>query len=339
MGKLRVGIIGAGYWGPNLVRNFTLLPDAGVVAVADLQKSRRRFITDRYPTIRALADDSELIGDAGIDAIVIATPVNTHHRLAEAALKAGKHVMIEKPMCASVAECDDLIARARSAGRTLMVDHTFLYTGAVRYIRHAIAEGRIGDILYFDSVRVNLGLFQHDVNVIWDLAPHDVSIMDAVMAGRAVSVNAIGRASLGTKVENIAYVAVTFEDSSIAHFHLNWLAPVKVRTTLIGGTKQMIVYDDMETSEKIKVYDKGVTVASSVEEIHRKLVEYRIGDMYAPRLESTEALYLAAKEFVDAIREKRTPLTDADSGRRVVSILEAASESLRKDGAPVALDR
>lgn len=337
MSKTRVGIIGAGYWGPNLVRNFMLVPDVEVAAIADLQESRRKFIKDRYPTINALADDAQLIGDPSIDAVVIATPVNTHFRLAEAALKAGKHVMLEKPMCASARECDALIELATKSNLTLMVDHTFLYTGAVRYIRQAIAEGRIGDILYFDSVRVNLGLFQHDVNVIWDLAPHDVSIMDAIMPQKAKSVSAVGRASLGTKIENIAYMTVTFEDSSIAHFHVNWLAPVKVRTTLIGGTKQMIVYDDTEPSEKIKIYDKGVTVASNVEEIHRKLVEYRIGDMYAPRLESTEALLLVAKEFTDSIRGKRKPLTDAESGRRVVSILEAASESLKRDGAPVGL--
>ncbi|MEW5875640.1 MAG: Gfo/Idh/MocA family oxidoreductase [Candidatus Zixiibacteriota bacterium] len=337
MSKTRVGIIGAGYWGPNLVRNFMLVPDVEVAAIADLQESRRKFIKDRYPTINALADDAQLIGDPSIDAVVIATPVNTHFRLAEAALKAGKHVMLEKPMCASARECDALIELATKSNLTLMVDHTFLYTGAVRYIRQAIAEGRIGDILYFDSVRVNLGLFQHDVNVIWDLAPHDVSIMDAIMPQKAKSVSAVGRASLGTKIENIAYMTVTFEDSSIAHFHVNWLAPVKVRTTLIGGTKQMIVYDDTEPSEKIKIYDKGVTVASNVEEIHRKLVEYRIGDMYAPRLESTEALLLVAKEFTDSIRERRKPLTDAESGRRVVSILEAASESLKRDGAPVGL--
>jgi len=337
MAKTRVGIIGAGYWGPNLVRNFMLVPDVEVAAIADLQESRRKFIKDRYPTINALADDAQLIGDPSIAAVVIATPVNTHFRLAEAALKAGKHVMLEKPMCASARECDALIELAKKSNLTLMVDHTFLYTGAVRYIRQAIAEGRIGDILYFDSVRVNLGLFQHDVNVIWDLAPHDVSIMDAIMPQKAKSVSAVGRASLGTKIENIAYMTVTFEDFSIAHFHVNWLAPVKVRTTLIGGTKQMIVYDDTEPSEKIKIYDKGVTVASNVEEIHRKLVDYRIGDMYAPRLESTEALLLVAKEFTDSIREKRKPLTDAESGRRVVSILEAASESLKRDGAPVGL--
>ena len=337
MSDLKIGIIGAGYWGPNLVRNFMLQPDVSVAAVADLQESRRKFITDRYPAIATLSDAADLIADASIDAVVIATPVNSHFPLAKAALSAGKHVLIEKPMFASTAECDQIIALAESKRLTLMVDHTFLYTGAVRRILQMANSGELGDILYFDSVRVNLGLFQHDVNVIWDLAPHDVSIMDAIIGQRATSVSAVGMAHFGTAVENIAYVTVTFAGPAIAHFHVNWLAPVKVRTTLIGGTKKMIVYDDTEPSEKIKVYDKGVTIETNVEKIHQHLVEYRIGDMYAPRIEPTEALYLVAKEFVDSIREQRTPLTDGQAGRRVVRILEAADKSLAQGGQPVAL--
>ncbi len=337
MSNLKIGIIGAGYWGPNLVRNFMLQADVTVAAVADLQEKRRKFISDRYPTVKTLTDAADLIADKSIDAVVIATPVNSHFPLAQAALTAGKHVMIEKPMCASTAECDKLIALAESKKLTLMVDHTFLYTGAVRRIRQMAESGDMGEILYFDSVRVNLGMFQHDVNVIWDLAPHDVSIMDAVMGQTATSVSAVGLAHFGTSVENIAYVTVTFSGAAIAHFHVNWLAPVKVRTTLIGGTKKMIVYDDNEPSEKIKVYDKGVTVETNVEKIHQHLVEYRIGDMYAPRIEATEALFLVAKEFVDSIREKRPPLTDGRSGQRVVRILEAADKSLAQGGKPVAL--
>jgi predicted dehydrogenase len=337
MSNLKIGMIGAGYWGPNLVRNFMLQDDVTVAAVADLQEKRRKFISDRYPTVATLTDAAELIADASIDAVVIATPVNSHFPLAQAALMAGKHVLLEKPMCASTAECDKLIALAESQRLTLMVDHTFLYTGAVRRIRQMAQSGELGEILYFDSVRVNLGLFQHDVNVIWDLAPHDVSIMDAVMGQTATSVSAVGLAHFGTSVENIAYVTVSFSGSAIAHFHVNWLAPVKVRTTLIGGTKKMIVYDDNEPSEKIKVYDKGVTIETNVEKIHQHLVEYRIGDMYAPRIEATEALFLVAKEFVDSIREKRPPLTDGRSGRRVVRILEAADKSLAQGGKPVAL--
>ncbi len=335
MGDMRIGIIGAGYWGPNLVRNFMLQPDVTVAAVADLQEKRRKFISDRYPTISTIADADALIKDKTIDAVVIATPVNTHFPLAQKALKSGKHVLLEKPMCASTKECDKLLALADANKLTLMVDHTFLYTGAVRHITKMVKAGQLGEILYFDSVRVNLGLFQHDVNVIWDLAPHDVSIMDAVIGQPATTVSAVGLSHFDMPVENIAYVTVTFANSAIAHFHVNWLAPVKVRTTLIGGTKKMIVYDDNEPSEKIKVYDKGVSIETNIEKIHRHLVEYRIGDMYAPRIEATEALFLVAKEFVDSIREKRAPLTDGEAGRRVVRILEAANKSLAQRGKPV----
>ncbi|MBI5869017.1 MAG: Gfo/Idh/MocA family oxidoreductase [candidate division Zixibacteria bacterium] len=338
MNKLRIGVIGAGYWGPNLIRNFLLAPNASVDAVADAQESRRKFIADRYPTIRLFADAKEMIADPQIDAVVIATPVSTHHPLAKAALTAGKHVLLEKPMCASSAECDDLIAVAKQRGLTLMVDHTFLYNGAVRKIRDLVQSGEIGDVLYFDSVRVNLGLFQHDVNVLWDLAPHDLSIMDAIMGPNATSVSAVGQSHFNRPQANIAYMTVSFGGSALAHFHVNWLAPVKVRMTLIGGSKQMIVYDDTEPSEKIKIYDKGVTITSNnVEEIHKTLVQYRTGDMRAPRLDGTEALYLVAKEFVESIRDKRQPLTDAASGRRVVAILEAADQSMKLGGQPVKL--
>ena len=338
MDKLRVGVVGAGYWGPNLIRNFLLVPNAAVVAVADAQESRRKFIADRYPAVRIHADALEMAAGDHIDAVVISTPVSTHHPLAKAALQAGKHVLIEKPMCASSAECDDLIALAQARGLTLMVDHTFLYNGAVKKIRELVQSGEIGDVLYFDSVRVNLGLFQHDVNVLWDLAPHDLSIMDAIMGPKATSVSAVGQSHFGRPQANIAYMTVSFGETAIAHFHVNWLAPVKVRMTLIGGSKQMIVYDDTEPSEKIKIYDKGVTITSNnVEEIHKTLVQYRTGDMRAPRLDGTEALYLVAREFVDSIREKRTPLTDAASGRRVVAILEAADQSMKMGGQPVKL--
>lgn len=330
-------MIGAGYWGPNLIRNFSILPTAQIVAVADAQKSRLDFITARFPAIRPFTDAAEMAAWSGVDAVAIATPVATHFQLARQALQAGKHVLLEKPMCASTAECDELIALAAARRLILMVDHTFLYTGAVRKICELARAGELGDILYFDSVRVNLGLFQHDVNVIWDLAPHDVAIMDAVMGARATAVSAIGRSHFGTAVENIAYVTVMFDNAAIAHFHVNWLAPVKVRMTLIGGSKKMIVYDDTEPSEKVKVYDKGVQITADAEEMRRTLVEYRTGDMHAPRLDSTEALYLCAQEFVNAIRESRAPLTDAHSGRRVVSILEAANKSLVSGGQLVPL--
>jgi predicted dehydrogenase len=332
-------VIGAGYWGPNLIRNFSLVPGVSVTGVADAKPERRSFIGLRYPSVKLFESAQEMIAWDQTDAVVIATPVNTHFPLAKAALEAGKHVMLEKPMCASVAECDQLIELAEKKGLTLMVDHTFLYTGAVNKICDIVKKGEIGDVLYFDSVRVNLGLFQHDVNVLWDLAPHDVSIMDAVMAGGvAESVSALGRAHLGTKVENIAYMTVMFNNGAIAHFHVNWLAPVKVRTTLIGGSKKMIVYDDTEPSEKVKIYDKGVdVVGADVEKVHRTMVQYRTGDMHAPKIDDTEALFAVAKEFTDAIREKRPPKTDAHSGRRVVAVLEAANKSLASEGRLVKL--
>ena len=337
MSAVRIGIIGAGYWGPNMVRNFMIQKDCEVRAVADLMEKRRQFIASRYPTVKTYERAEDLIADAEIDAVVIATPVETHAPLATLALNSGKHVLLEKPMCSSAAECDKLIALAEQKDLRLMVDHTFLYTGAVRKICAMADAGELGDILYFDSVRVNLGLFQHDVNVIWDLAPHDVSIMDALIKRPAKTVSALGTAHFGTKVENIAYVTVTFDGAAIAHFHVNWLAPVKVRTTLIGGTKKMIVYDDTEPSEKIKVYDKGVSIETNVETIHRNLVEYRIGDMYAPRLDSTEALDLVAREYIGCIREHREPLTDGKAGRRVVAVLEAANKSLSQGGVPISL--
>ena len=330
-------MIGAGYWGPNLIRNFSIASGAVVVAVADTERKRRDFIQIRYPTVQPFADAREMIGHSDVDAVVISTPVESHFPLAQVALTAGKHVLLEKPMCASADQCDELIKLAASRGLTLMVDHTFLYTGAVRKIRELVGKGELGDILYFDSVRINLGLFQHDVNVIWDLAPHDVSIMDAVISAKATAVSAVGRAHYGTAVENVAYMTVLFDNGAIAHFHVNWLAPVKVRTTLIGGTKKMIVYDDTEPSEKVKVYDKGVVVTSDVEEVHRTLVQYRTGDMYAPRLDGTEALQLVAEEFVASVREKRPPLTDGQSGRRVVAVLEAANKSLVSGGQLVPL--
>ena len=314
-----------------------MLPSATVVAVADAQKSRLDFIGARYPAVRLFADAGEMVAWSGVDAVVIATPVATHFPLAKQALMAGKHVLIEKPMCASTGQCDELISLAESRQLTLMVDHTFLYTGAVRKIRELAASGELGEILYFDSVRVNLGLFQHDVNVIWDLAPHDVAIMDAVIGARAAAVAAVGCSHFGTAVENIAYMTVIFDSAAIAHFHLNWMAPVKIRTTLIGGSKKMIVYDDTEPSEKVKVYDKGVQITADLEEVRRTMVEYRTGDMHAPRLDSTEALYLIAQEFVDSIRQQRAPLTDAHSGRRVVAILEAANKSLMSGGQLVPL--
>jgi len=328
---LRVGVIGCGYWGPNLIRNFHERDDTRVEAVADLSRDHLDRIARRFRDVRTTTDADALISDDGIDAVVIATPVATHFPLAKAALEAGRHVLIEKPMAASGEECAQLNALAERARRVLMVDHTFLYTGAVRKIKEIVAAGELGDLCYFDSVRVNLGLFQHDVNVIWDLAPHDLSIMDYVLGARARSMSAHGVAHLANQHENVAYLYMTFGGSLVAHVTVNWLAPVKLRRTLICGDRKMIVFDDLQQEEKVKVYDKGAAPTTD-EELHRALVDYRTGDMYAPRIETTEALSLLAGEFAAAVREERPPLTDGASGERIVRLLEAAEKSVKNGG-------
>ena len=279
---VNVGVIGYGYWGPNLVRNFQEAQGAKVVAVSDLNSARLRLVETRYPSVRTTADACEVINDPQIDAVVIATPVSSHYSLAMEALKAGKHVLVEKPLTACSADAERLIEEAERRRLTLMVDHTFVYTGAVRKMRELAAAGALGEIYYYDSVRVNLGLFQHDVNVIWDLAVHDLSIMDYLLPARPVAVSATGVSHVTGRSENIAYITAFFESNLIGHIHVNWLAPVKVRRTLLGGSKQMIVYDDLESSEKLKVYDKGITVDNGCETVHNLLVSYRTGDMWAP---------------------------------------------------------
>jgi predicted dehydrogenase len=328
---INLGFIGYGYWGPNLVRNFYATKDAKVIKVCDLRKERLGLIETSYPTVKTTTDYKDLMKDSQIDAIVISTPVSTHFPLAQEALENGKHVFLEKPMTATVKESEKLIELAERKKRMLMVDHTFLYTGAVRKMKELIQKGELGEVYYFDSVRVNLGLFQHDVNVIWDLAPHDFSIMDYLLQKDPEMVSATGVCHLGD-LENIAYVTVQYPQRLLAHFHVNWLAPVKVRTTLIGGSKKMILYDDTEPSEKVKIYDRGVTYIEKAEDVYQMLVQYRTGDMLAPKLDSTEALKLVCKEFVDSISQNRKPLTDGEAGLRVVRLLEAATESMKNNG-------
>lgn len=328
---INVGVIGYGYWGPNMVRNFYANKDAKVACVCDLSKERLALVESSYPSIKTTTDYKDLVKDPDIDAVVICTPVSSHFPLAQGALENGKHVLLEKPMTATVEESEKLIDLAEKKKKTLMVDHTFLYTGAVRKMKEMIQNGELGDIYYFDSVRVNLGLFQHDVNVIWDLAPHDFSIMDYLLQKDPEMVSAVGVCHLGD-LENIAYVTVQYPGNLLGHLHVNWLAPVKVRTTLIGGTKRMIVYDDTEPSEKIKIYDKGVSYSGKKEDVYQMLIQYRSGDMLAPKLEPTEALKLVSKEFTDSVNENRKPLTDAESGLKVVKLLQASTESMKNKG-------
>lgn len=331
-----IGVIGFGYWGPNLVRNFTHLDETRVPVICDRDDSRLAEARKRFPDARTTKDAAELIGDRAVDAVVVATPVSSHFDLAMAALKAGKHVLVEKPLASSADQCRALVDEAAKRDLVLLVDHTFLYTGAVDRICEIVRSGELGDVYYYDSVRVNLGLFQEDVDVIWDLAVHDLSIMGAVLDATPRAVQAVGIRHVEGQHTNMAYLTIEFDNSILAHVHVNWLAPVKIRRTLIGGSKKMIVYDDLEPSEKVRVYDKGVTVTDIDSEegrsVYKMLAYRRTGDMWAPKLRPTEALEVEARHFVDCIEGQSQPMSGGEAGLGVVRILEAASESLLARG-------
>ena len=331
---IRVGIIGYGYWGPVVARNFQSADGCQLAAVCDANPAAQERARKAHPGVLVTGDASELLRSPHIDAIAVITPVWTHFEFAKAALENGKHVFVEKPFTASSAEASQLIDLAASKKLQIMVDHTFLFTGAVRKIRQLIDEGVLGKLFYYDSSRVNLGLFQHDVNVIWDLAPHDLAIMNYLMGGEPQSVSATGQCHLNG-LEDMAYVTIYFS-SMLAHINVNWLSPVKVRTTLIGGEKKMVVWNDLEADEKVKVYDKGVELAHG-EGVYDLLVSYRSGDMWAPKVDQTEALKLEAKYFVECIEKSQTPFNDGVAGLRVVRLLEAAALSLKDRGRPVQL--
>lgn len=334
---MKLGIVGCGYWGPNLVRNFSQAPGSEVVAVCDVRRERLDHIRRLYPSIATTTDYRELLGMPGIDAIAIATPVSTHFDLAMQALAAGKHVLVEKPLAATASEAVRLTAEAERRRLTLMVDNTFVYTAAVRRMRDLVAAGELGEVYYYDSVRVNLGLFQHDVNVLWDLAVHDLAILDFILPAKATAVSATGMKHVPNQPENIAYLTVFFENSLIAHVHANWMAPVKIRRTLIGGSQKMLLFDDLEPSEKIKVYDKGIRVTDDPVTQYQMRIGYRTGDMWAPHLELSEALSVGARHFIECVETGAQPQTDGSSGVRVVRILEAASRSMADRGRPVEL--
>jgi predicted dehydrogenase len=329
---INVGVIGYGYWGPNLVRNFMAAPGSAVTRVCDLREERLAPLNKLYPGIKTCNNSTDLINDPLIDAVVIATPVSSHFDLALAALQAGKHILVEKPLAARSAQARRLIEEASARNLVLLVDHTFVYTDAVRKIRELIASGQLGEIYYYDAVRVNLGLFQHDVNVVWDLAIHDLSIMDYVLPAKPVAISATGISHIPGQPENVAYITLFFAGAQIAHVHVNWLTPVKVRHTLIGGSEKMILYDDLEPSEKLKVYDKGISVTPRPEDVYKMLVSYRSGDMWAPRLDNTEALQTEAQHFIECIENGSQPDTDGLAGLRMVTMIEAAETSLRDRG-------
>lgn len=332
---MNFGVIGYGYWGPNVVRNLAGLEGSKVVAIAELSPAARKRAQAAYPGIKVTADASEVMLSTEIDAVAVITPVWTHYELAKAALENGKHVFVEKPFTSTTEQGERLIEIARRKNLRIMVDHTFLFTGAVKKICQLVDEGVLGKLYYYDSTRVNLGLFQHDINVLWDLAPHDLSIMDHLIKADPEAVVATGQRHLNSH-EDIAFMTVYFPDKVIAHVNVNWLSPVKVRTTLIGGEKKMLVWNDLEADEKLKVYDKGVDITNR-EGVYELLVSYRSGDMWAPQLEQIEALRQELSYFADCISSGKEAFNDGCAGLRVVRMLEAASESLNQRGALVYL--
>lgn len=335
---ISVAVIGCGYWGPNLVRNFAACPDTRLVAVCDQDPARLDRITKQYPTAEGVADVEALLARSDVDAVAIATPVRTHAPFALAALRAGKHVLVEKPLASSVRDAEQVVETAEKNGLTLMVDHTFVFSPPVRKIRELVTSGELGDLLYLDSVRINLGLFQHDVNVVWDLAPHDLSIVDHLLGRLPRSLSAFGAChTAGLEHEDVAYLNLDFGDGLLASFHVNWLSPVKIRHFIVGGRKKSVVYNDLEQAEKVKVYDRGVTVSSDPEARRGVLVGYRTGDVWSPNLEQAEPLQQMVRHFAACVREKKTPITDGQAGLRVVRVLEAAQRSIKAQGGRITL--
>lgn len=336
-GLVGIGVVGYGYWGPNLVRNFANTDGSQVIAICDNDAAKLAVSKRLYPGVVITKEFTDLLKDSRIDAIAIATPVSTHYELALAALKAGKHVLVEKPLAQTSEQVRRLVGEAERRNLILMVDHTFIFTPAVQKIRELITDGALGEIYYYNGIRASLGLFQRDVNVIWDLAVHDISIIQHILDDAPVAVSATGASHVAGAPENMAHLALFFPSSCIAHVSVNWLSPVKVRQTFIGGSRKMIVYDDVEATEKIKVYDKGVTINGTAESAHQARIGYRAGDMWAPHLPAKEALQTEAEHFIACVRSGALPISGGMAGLQVVQILEAASQSIAEQGNPVRL--
>lgn len=332
---VRIGVVGYGYWGPNIVRNFLGQDGADVVAVCDKSPKALSRVQRSHPDVPVTSDHLELLTSTEVDAVAIVTPVWTHFELAKLALQNGKHVFVEKPFTCTTAQAEQLIELAERKGLKIMVDHTFLFTGAVKRIRQFVDDGTLGSLYYYDSTRVNLGLFQHDVNVIWDLAPHDLSIMDHLIDAQPEAMVATGANHLNGHAD-VAFMTLYYPNNLIAHINVNWLSPVKVRTTLLGGEKKMLVWNDLEVDEKIKVYDRGVQMSSG-EAVYQQLVSYRTGDMWSPNVEQVEALKVEASYFVDCITNNKKVFNDGQAGLRIVRMLEAADKSLQQQGTLVRL--
>jgi predicted dehydrogenase len=336
MHKIRVAVIGCGYWGPNLVRNFSSCPLTKVSAVCDANPARLEAVRRTHGNLRTVTSLDQLL-ELPLDAVAIATPVSTHYALAKRCLEAGLHVLIEKPLTATVHEAESLIALAERHGRVLMVDHTYLFGNPVRRIKELVEGGELGDLYYVDSVRINLGLFQSDINVVWDLAPHDLSIVDHILGLEARSTSAWGCGHVHPDIEDIAYVNVDFSERLLANFHVNWLSPVKVRQMIFAGSRKSLIFNDLCTTEPIKVYDRGVEFGADAEERRRALVGYRTGDVWSPYVEPGEALQAMAGHFAECVRDLNAPLCDGRAGLRVVRMLEAATRSIRAQGGRVVL--
>lgn len=335
---LRVGVVGCGYWGPNLIRNFHNLADSEVVAAADLNVQRLDHMKNLYPHLRATRDYKELLSDASVDAICVATPPQTHFELAMDALEAGKHVFVEKPLATSSAECEALIATANKHSRILMVGHTFVYTAAVNKIKDLIDSGELGDIYYINTTRVNLGIFQENINVVWDLAPHDVSILNYVLDSSPVEVSAHGHSYIRGSVEDVAFLTFRYPGSVLAHVHVSWLDPNKIRKTTVVGSRKMLVYDDVSSLEKIRIYDKGVEVQPHYDTFGEFQLSYRFGDIFIPKLDDSEPLKVACQHFVDCIERGASMRSSGQAGLDVVRVIEASNESLENDGIVISLN-
>lgn len=335
---IKVGVVGYGYWGPNLARNFAENPGTELKVICDLSEQRLQVAQRKLPGVQVTQDYKTLLADPELDAIAISTPVSSHFPLAWSALDAGKHVLVEKPLASNTEDGQKLVDLACDRKLVLLVDHTFVYTSAVRKIRDLIAADDLGEIYYYDSVRVNLGLFQHDVNVLWDLAVHDLSVMQFVLPQRPYAVSATGVSHVPGQPENVAYLTLFFENNLIAHINVNWLAPVKLRRTLIGGSRKMIFFNDLEPSEKLKIYDRGIITQDDPEQIYQLLVGYRSGDILAPQLELSEALQVEVAHFIDCIHTGQKPLSDGVAGLQIVQILEGAQRSMQQQGQPIQLD-
>jgi len=334
---INIAVIGYGYWGPNLARNFNNNPELNLFAICDFAPDRLEAASKVFPHVKLTNNLDYIYWDNNIDAIAIATPVSTHFNLAEKALKSGRHVWIEKPLVEDSYKAKVLIDLAEKENKVLFVDHTFIYTGAVKKIKELVDKGELGDLIYYDSTRVNLGLFQQDIDVIWDLAPHDISIMDYLMPFKKLAVSATGASFYSNGHVPKAVLTIFMENNTVGHINVSWISPVKIRQTLIGGTSKMILYDDTQPSEKIRIYDKGVDIVETKEELYRIKVQYRVGDMWAPKIENVEALAVATEHFVDCIMNNKKPITDGEAGLEVVKILEASKHSLAKQGAPITL--